>query len=114
MTTTTETLELTRAMTLILIVLNKQPRHGYGIMIDIQQLTHGDYQVSAGTLYRSIGNMVEQGLLKAVPGLFLPITPQYDGERRKHYQITEQGKQALNLELDRLEKLLQIARGDTQ
>lgn len=110
----TEEIELTRAMTLILIVMTKEPRHGYGILTDIRQITNGDYDVSFGTLYRSLHKLVKQGLLKDVPGLLLPISPDYDDERRKYYQITEAGKQALKLEVDRLETLLQIARETTK
>ena len=99
--------ELTQAMTLILIVLSTGVRHGYAIMMDIDSLTEGTYQVSAGTLYRSIARMQDQDLIEEVPDLVNPLD---DDERRRHYQITKHGRQAVTAELLRIETLLQVGR----
>lgn len=100
-------IELTRAMTLVLIVLTKGARHGYAIMTEIVSVTEGEYRVSAGTLYRSIGQMLKHGLVEEAPELF---DPEHDDERRKYYRITAQGQEAVALELRRMEKLVQGAR----
>jgi DNA-binding PadR family transcriptional regulator len=47
----------------ILMALGEADRHGYGIIQDVAERTHGDLRLSAGTLYRSIQRMLEQGLL---------------------------------------------------
>ena len=99
--------DLTRAMTLILIVLSQGARHGYAIMTEIVSMTDGEYQVSAGTLYRSIGQMVKSGLVEEAPELF---DPEHDDERRKYYKITDQGRKTVTAELRRLDRLVQGAR----
>ena len=45
----------------ILLALVDQDRHGYAILQDIEGRTGGELRLSAGTLYRSIARMVEQG-----------------------------------------------------
>lgn len=100
-------LELTRAMTLVLIVLSDSPRHGYSIMTTIEEMT--DYSVSAGTLYRSLERLQNAELLKEIHEHSLFDS---EDERRRYYQITDSGRKALNDELTRLEKLLQVAKGD--
>ena len=47
----------------ILIALADQPRHGYGIMLDVSERTAGRVKMSPGTLYGSIKQMLEDGLI---------------------------------------------------
>jgi hypothetical protein len=47
----------------ILLALADEDRHGYGIIQDVEARTGGELTLSAGTLYRSIQRMLEQGLL---------------------------------------------------
>ena len=47
----------------ILVALAGDDRHGYAIIQDIAARTNGEVQLSAGTLYRSIQRMLEQGLI---------------------------------------------------
>ena len=37
-------------------------RHGYAIIQDVEERTEGELRMSAGTLYRSVARMVDQGL----------------------------------------------------
>ena len=48
----------------ILLALVDQDRHGYAIIQDVESRTDGRLRLSAGTLYRSIARMVEQGLIR--------------------------------------------------
>ena len=50
----------------ILVALADQDRHGYAIIQDVEERTGGALRLSAGTLYRSIARMVEQGLIREV------------------------------------------------
>ena len=50
----------------ILLALVDQERHGYAIIQDVEARTDGELRLSAGTLYRSIARMVEQGLIAEV------------------------------------------------
>ena len=47
----------------ILVALADDDRHGYAIIQDVAARTGGALQLSAGTLYRSIQRMLEQGLI---------------------------------------------------
>src|SRR3954467_5070505 len=47
----------------ILLALADDDRHGYGIIQDVAAATGGALKLSAGTLYRSIQRLLEQGLI---------------------------------------------------
>jgi DNA-binding PadR family transcriptional regulator len=69
----------------ILMAVADEDRHGYAIIQDIAARTDGALQMSAGTLYRSIQRMQEQGLI--VEARERPA-PEDDDERRRYYRIT--------------------------
>ena len=58
-----ELLPLPPATFHILLAVSGEDRHGYAIIQDVAARTGGALRLSAGTLYRSIARMVEQGLL---------------------------------------------------
>jgi DNA-binding PadR family transcriptional regulator len=82
-------------------------RHGYGIIQDVSARTNGELKLSAGTLYRSIQRMLEQGLI--VETRERP-EPELDDERRRYYRITPFGKSVARAEVRRLRQLLELAR----
>ena len=90
----------------ILIALTGEPRHGYAIIQDIEARTDGELRLSAGTLYRSIARMVEQGLISEV-GRRRTIA---DDERRRYYRITPFGTAVARAEMRRLTQLVRLAR----
>jgi DNA-binding PadR family transcriptional regulator len=50
----------------ILMALADQERHACAIIQDVAARTDGELRMSAGTLYRSIQRMLEQGLIAEV------------------------------------------------
>src|SRR5215831_20900392 len=86
----------------ILMALADERRHGYAIIQDIAARTDGELQMSAGTLYRSIQRMQEQGLI--VESRRRP-DPEDDDERRRYYQITPFGNAVARAEARRLSEL---------
>jgi DNA-binding PadR family transcriptional regulator len=100
-------LDLTPAMTHILLVLAGGERHGYGIMMDISRITEGKMRVGPGTLYRSISQMLNSGLIEESHE---SVDPALDDERRKYYRLTDYGRQVIQAEIMQLEKLLTEAR----
>jgi DNA-binding PadR family transcriptional regulator len=88
----------------ILIALADQPLHGYGIMLDIAQRSDGKVKLSPGTLYGSIKQMLEDGLIEEIAGR--PA----DDERRRYYRITRVGREAAGQEMARMSALLNHAR----
>src|SRR5215470_2918382 len=90
----------------ILLALSDQPRHGYAIIQDVEARTRGELRMSAGTLYRSIARMVEQGLIAEV---FKRRTRE-DDERRRYYRVTSFGTATARAEVRRLSQLVRLAR----
>jgi len=91
----------------ILMALADDDRHGYAIMQDVAERTGGALKLSAGTLYRSIQRMLEQGLI--VEPRRRP-SPADDDERRRYYRITLLGAAVARAETERLADLLRMAR----
>jgi DNA-binding PadR family transcriptional regulator len=91
----------------ILLALADEDRHGYAIIKEVSQRTRGELTLSAGTLYRSIHRMLEQGL---VVELRERPAPEEDDERRRYYQITKFGIEAAKAESRRLAQLVKLAR----
>lgn len=91
----------------ILLALAEGPRHGYAIMQDVAERTHGELRLGAGTLYRSIQRMLEQGLVEEVRQR---PAPELDDERRRYYRITRFGETVARGETRRLLQLVKLAR----
>lgn len=91
----------------ILLAVVDQERHGYAIIQDVESRTEGELRLSAGTLYRSIARMVEQGLIAEV--LKRPAA-RLDDERRRYYRITPFGTAVARAEMARLSQLVRLAR----
>ena len=101
-----ELLPLPRATLHILLALSDGERHGYAIIQDVEARTDGELRLSAGTLYRSIARMVEQGLIAEVA----KRRTRTDDERRRYYRITPFGTAVARAEVRRLSQLVRIAR----
>ena len=91
----------------ILLALAGEDRHGYAIIQDVLARTDGGLKLSAGTLYRSIQRMLEQGLI--VETRDRPA-PEDDDERRRYYRITPHGLAIAKAEARRLSQLVKMAR----
>src|SRR6266581_4967169 len=89
----------------ILLALADEDRHGYAILQDVEARTGGELKLSAGTLYRSIQRMLEQGLL--VETRERPA-PEHDDERRRYYRITPFGAEVARAEARRLTQLVKM------
>src|SRR4029077_6363561 len=82
----------------ILLALSTEERHGYGIMKQVQADSQGNTQMGPGTLYVSMGRMMEAGLIRESDKR---VDPEMDDERRIYYQLTGAGRAALKAELKR-------------
>ena len=90
----------------ILLALAEGELHGYAIIGDIERRTDGELRISAGTLYRSIARMVEQGLIVEVEKRRTIA----DDERRRYYRITKFGATVARAEVRRLTQFVRDAR----
>jgi DNA-binding PadR family transcriptional regulator len=102
-----ELLPLQPATFHILLALADDERHGYAIIQDVASRTDGEVQLSAGTLYRSIQRMLEQGLIEESRRR---PAPDEDDERRRYYLLTELGAAVARAEARRLTRLVKLAR----
>jgi len=84
-----------------------EDRHGYAIIQDVAVRTDGELKLSAGTLYRSIQRMLEQGLIEETRDR---PAPEEDDERRRYYRITALGTAVAKAEARRLTQLVRMAR----
>jgi DNA-binding PadR family transcriptional regulator len=90
----------------ILLALSGEERHGYAIILDVEARTNGDLRLSAGTLYRSLARMVEQGLIMEVE----KRRTRDDDERRRYYRVLPFGKEVARAEMARLTELVRLAK----
>lgn len=79
----------------------QRPQHGYGISRQVRKMTGGELIISAGTMYGTLSKMEKDGL----------IAFEREEEKRKIYRMTELGKEILNLEINRIERLYKNSRG---
>ena len=98
---------LTPAVLHILLALSTEQRHGYAIMKQVESDSQGKVKMGPGTLYGSIGRMLEAGLIRETDK---KIDADLDDERRIYYQITTLGQKALGAELDRYREVVAIAK----
>ncbi len=97
----------TPAMFQILLVLTEHECHGYRIMYEVTEQTNGEVRLGPGTLYRSIKELLVEGMIAECRGR--PDSTLSD-DRRKYYQITAVGRQAARQEAERLARLVNVAR----
>jgi len=91
----------------ILMALAEEDRHGYAILQEVAARTGGEVKLGAGTLYRSVQRMLEQGLIVEVRER---PAPEEDDERRRYYRITPFGREVARAEGRRLAELVRLAR----
>jgi DNA-binding PadR family transcriptional regulator len=89
----------------ILVALADGPKHGYGILKDIEEASGQAFSSSTGTLYLAIQRLEQEGLLEEDPSV------KSEDSRRRYYRLSSQGRQAAAAETRRLAALLGVARG---
>ena len=88
----------------ILLSLVDGPRHGYGIMQEVESRTGGQVSLGAGTLYSAVKRIRAQGWLEEVRA------PGGQDARRRYYGLTALGRRVVRSEARRLEALVKHAR----
>src|SRR6266542_781908 len=96
---------LTPAVLHILLALSSGKRHGYGIMKQVESESQGKVKMGPGTLYGSLGRMIEAGLIRESDK---KVDPRLDDERRIYYAITGLGKVTLAAELERYREVVAV------
>ena len=92
---------LTPAVFHILLALHGRDRHGYDIMQQVKEDSHGQVKMGPGTLYGSLDRMISAGLV---------IESNRQDPRRIYYKLTALGEGALRAESERLSAVAATAR----
>ena len=88
-------------MFLVLLVLNTEAAHGYGIKKAVAKRSGGAVDLDAGGLYRLIARLEERGWARPVPA----STGDGGDARRKYYALTDSGRDVLSAEARRISAL---------
>lgn len=91
-------LPLTETVYYILLSL-LEPAHGYLIMQKVEELSNDEVRMAAGTLYGAIENLLKLKFIKPVES---------EDKRRKVYVITQEGKNILLLDYERMKHIVAI------
>jgi DNA-binding PadR family transcriptional regulator len=89
----------------ILLTLSEQPTHGYAIRQAVDARTEGRIRLWPATLYGSIGELEDVGLIEEWTPADAP-----DALPRRFYRLTRLGVRVLVAETERLEALVRLAR----
>ena len=101
----TETLPLSPRDFLILLVLARGARHGYGIIKDAERHAGGEVTLDPANLYRALRRLDRDGLVTETE-----LDDDSDGAPRRHYALTEPGRRVVTAEAARLARLTDRAR----
>jgi len=107
MKTTPTVTPLTPAVFYILLALAGGDKHGYEVMKQVKQDSRGQVKMGTGTLYGSIKRMLAAHLIE---GAGERPDPPVDDERRRYYRLTDLGKSAFLIELQRYDIVVSLAR----
>lgn len=80
----------------------QEEMHGYNIGLRVKDMTNGELAISPGTMYGTLSKMENDKLISFVK----------EEDKRKSYIITELGKEVLEIELRRIERLYRNSRGE--
>ena len=72
----------------ILLALTSEPRHGYGIKLDVESRSQGAMKLGSGALYEATQRMEKHGWLEVAQ----PAGHDPAESRRKYYRLTAEGR----------------------
>ena len=98
-------LPLTPAVFHVLLALADEDRHGYGIILEVDERTSGEVRLRTGTLYTILARLLEDALVAETTAR----QGDKDDPRRKYYALTPLGRAVVRAEAQRLERLLALA-----
>ncbi|MEV5746277.1 PadR family transcriptional regulator [Actinoallomurus sp. NPDC052308] len=87
---------LTEQAFLVLTALVDEPRHGYGIVGEVERLSDGRMRLRIGTLYGVLDRLTADGLVE------LDHEEVHQGRLRRYYRLSDPGAATLAAEADRL------------
>lgn len=76
--------------------------HGYNLGLRVEEMTCGEVVIGPGTMYGTLGKLTKDGLIKLVS----------EEGGRKTYGLTDLGKEVLDKEIRRIERLYRNIKGE--
>ena len=73
----------------VLTALADEPRHGYGIVGEVDELSQGRVRLKIGSLYGVLDRLTAEGLIEP------DREESRDGRLRRYYRLTRDGRGAL-------------------
>jgi PadR family transcriptional regulator len=78
----------------VLTALADEPRHGYGIVGEVAELSGGRVRLKIGSLYGVLDRLAAEGLIEP------DREEAHEGRLRRYYRLTRDGRGALAQEAD--------------
>jgi PadR family transcriptional regulator PadR len=78
---------------LLLAVLRREPGHGYAVIQRLAEASDGAFDLPEGTIYPALHRLERKGLLQS-------REVEFEGRRRRIYEITPPGREALVEQVD--------------
>ncbi len=88
----------------VLTALADGPRHGYGIVGEVTELSEGRVQLKIGSLYGVLDRLAAEGLIEP------DREEAHDGRLRRYYRLTEEGRSALAEEAELRDATARVVR----
>jgi DNA-binding PadR family transcriptional regulator len=88
---------LTETSFFIVLSLANSPKHGYGIIKEVEAISDGRVLLAAGTLYSALRRMLEDGWIERLED----DQSNVDSRERKLYSLTDLGRNIFELETKR-------------
>jgi PadR family transcriptional regulator, regulatory protein PadR len=96
-------MSITEPAYFVLTALVDRPRHGYGIVGEVEELSQGRVRLKVGTLYGVLDRLVSEGLVE-------PDREEIErGRLRRYYRLTDSGSRTLAAEAARHAANAQVA-----
>jgi len=93
---------LSEPVLLILLSLAAEPRHGYAILKDVEELSGNRVRMSTGTLYGAIRRLLEDRWIERFREVEAP-------RDRQAYRLTSTGRNVVTAEMRRMKLLTRLA-----
>jgi DNA-binding PadR family transcriptional regulator len=100
-------LPLSETSFFILLSLATSPKHGYGIIKEVEAMSEHRVILATGTLYSALRRMLDDGWIDRMEA---DISSDDNHRERKLYQLTDLGRRILEAETERIQKLIQLTK----
>jgi DNA-binding PadR family transcriptional regulator len=97
-----QSLPLTEPVLLIMLSLAGQPRHGYSILKDVEEMSDGRVLLSTGTLYGALRRLLDDGWIER-------FEERESSRGRQAYRLSARGRSNLQTEVSRMKHLTRLA-----